>query len=121
VNCTSKRTVRVSLEDLEIMKNIYHIDIQNSDAMLAFVRDHIEAFKGRKKMSYDSKCYELAEYFFGNKDPLLQEVAQEIQDAIESFASNESMRLRYEIENDLKELSVADLERIKLLIANGTF
>jgi hypothetical protein len=36
-------------------------------------------------VSYDSKCYELAEYFFGSKDPRLQEIAQEIQDAVESF------------------------------------
>lgn len=39
-------------------------------------------------MSYDTKCYELAEYFFGSKDLRLQEIAQEIQDAIESFPSD---------------------------------
>lgn len=40
-------------------------------------------------MSYDSKCYELAEYFFGSKDPRLQEISQEIQDAVESFPSEQ--------------------------------
>src|ERR1700735_305472 len=86
---TSKRTIRLSIADLEIMKDIYRVDIKDSDAMLAFVRDHMEAFKGRHKMSYDSKCYELAEYFFGKKDVRLQEIAQEIQDAVESFPSDE--------------------------------
>lgn len=39
-------------------------------------------------MSYDSKCYDLAVHFFGEKDPRLQEIAQEIQDAVESFPSD---------------------------------
>lgn len=37
------------------------------------------------RMSYDSKCLELAEYFFDTKDPRLKEIAQAIQDAVESF------------------------------------
>jgi hypothetical protein len=38
-------------------------------------------------MSYDEKCYELAAYFFGVHDPRLQEIAQEIQDTVETFPS----------------------------------
>lgn len=38
-------------------------------------------------MSYDSKCYDLAVYFFGPTDPRLNEIAQAIQDAVESFPS----------------------------------
>ena len=34
---------------------------------------------------YDSKCRELAEHFFGEKDPRLDEIAQAIQDRVEDF------------------------------------
>lgn len=39
----------------------------------------------QRTMSYDSKCMELAVYFFGPNWPSLHEIAQAIQDTVESF------------------------------------
>lgn len=38
------------------------------------------------RMSFDEKCYELAEYFFPTADEAkLNEIAQSIQDAVEMY------------------------------------
>lgn len=57
------------------------------DSRIAALTQPVPATQKENKMSYDQKCYELAEHFLADGTPKArQALAQLIQDTVESFA-----------------------------------